>query len=400
MGGVVRTRRSGITGAPSRGTQRQRRGPGGPAGSLIELQRTAGNRAVGRVVADAPTALVPVVQRQPPPGEYGLDAPATESAYAAKAVELWRTHKHLDLKDFAGQLLTHVVADLTRAGVPTVTWTWATLGASGIFDSEHWVIKVDVKSFSATSTAAKVKDLSPAEVTEVVGTLYHEARHADQDVLIIRHLLNSKVAAADIKKQTKIRGDVVDAVARTTFKDPVDAQEAAHAARMFDVMYGAHNQVLAFLIGNTPAHEGMGKLAKDRSNLAAAAPHVAKFTAWQSAVLQPKVDAMGKATNLTAVEKGLLTDLDELNTAVLDLADAWRAVPNKAKPSKTAAAGVRSAAGAVAQALGTAYANLEGEQDAFRVEAEVKQAFAAADKAWKPKPKPKPKAKGKARPRK
>ena len=52
----------------------------------------------------------------------------------------------------------------------------------------------------------------------------------------------------------------------------------------------------------------------------------------------------------------------------------------------------------MAQALGTAYANLEGEQDAFRVEAEVKQAFAAADKAWKPKPKPK--AKGKARPRK
>jgi hypothetical protein len=395
MGVVVRTRRGGLTAAPPRGTQR-RHGPGGPAGTLIELQRAAGNRAVGQLVAHAPTALVPVVQRQPPPGEYGLDAPASESAYAKTAVDLWRTQKELDLDDFAEKLLTHVVADLTRAGVPPVTWTWATLGGAGIFDSEHWVIKVDVKRFSAKSTAEKVKHLKPAEVTEVVGTLYHEARHADQDVLIIRQLLDSKVSAADIKKQTKIRADVVDAVARTTFTDPLDVEEVAHARRMFAVMYGAHNQLLAFLIVNTPAFAGMGELAKARSDLAAATPHVAKVTAWQSAVLQPKVDAMGKAKGLTAVEQGLLTDLENLNTAVLGLAAAWRAVPDKAKPPKKAAATVRNAAAAVEQAMGTAYANLEGEQDAFRVEAEVKQAFTAANKAWKPPPKPG--AKGTARP--
>jgi hypothetical protein len=382
MGGVVRTRHGDITAAPRRSAERPRRSPNGPSGALIELQRAAGNRAVGQLVATAPTARTPVVQRQPPPGEYGLDAPASEAAYATAAVDLWRTQKELDLEVFAGKLLSHVVADMRRAGVPTVTWEWATLGAAGIFDSERWV--------------TKVRDLSSPKVKNVIGTLYHEARHADQDVLIIRHLLGAKVSAADIKRQTKIRGDVVDAVARTTFKDPVDAAEAAHAMRMFDVMYGAHNQVLAFLIVNTRAFAGMEKLSKDGSRLANAAPHVAKFTAWQSSVLQPKVDAMGKAKGLTAVEQVLMDDLDDLNIAVLDLAHAWRAVPNKAKPPKKAAATVRSAAAAVAQAMGTAYLHLEGEQDAFRVEAEVKNAFEAADKAWKPPPKPK----AKARPRK
>ena len=362
-------------------------------GALFELQRMAGNRAVGQLVSrPAPAASrAHVVQRKPKggqdppqPGEYGLDEPKSEKAYAAKAVELWRTQKTLGLQEFADVLLRHVVGDLKARGVPEVTWTHGSLGAAGLFNSGLWIITVDITKFSANGKAKLVGDLTLEEATDAIGTLYHEARHADQDVLIIRQLLDAKVPARDVVARTSIRGDVVYDVKHTKYTDALDADEIAHAKRMFDVMYGAHNQLMAFLLPNTPAFEGIANLAEANSDLAVAAPHVTTFLRWQSSVLQQKVDAMKKARGLTATEQGLLKDLDELNMALGDLGASWQAITNKRKPPPDAAATVREDAEAVRAAMATAYVHLEGEIDAFRVEAEVKAAFGAANRAWKP----------------
>ena len=223
MGVVVRSRHDPVTAAvgvcagPPRGQV-----PPPSARIVLELQR-AGYHAVGPLLTHATRTgtVVPVVQRRPA-GEYGLDVPAREHAYVKQAVTLWRTQKHLSLRDFASMLPeARSVADLKRQGVPEVTWNWATLGAAGRFNSELWVIDVDVGAFGATKAVKPtVNDLTPAEVTEVVGTLYHEARHADQDVLIIRQLLAAKVPARLIVDRTKIRDDVVSAVKRTTYSRP------------------------------------------------------------------------------------------------------------------------------------------------------------------------------------
>ena len=146
----------------------------------------------------------------------------------------------------------------------------------------------------------------------------------------------------------------------------MNASQKVHAERMYDVMYGAHNQLLTFLMANTGALDAMEKLAEPGSDFAAAAPHVTAFTGWQSSVLQPKVDAMRKSPNLSPTHQRLFNDLDELNTDLLDLADAWRAVADKQRPSGTPAADVRSAAKGVHEQGTTAYQNLEGEDDAFR----------------------------------
>jgi hypothetical protein len=93
---------------------------------------------------------------------------------------------------------------------------------------------------------------------------------------------------------------------------------------------------------------------------------------------------MKKAKGLSATEQGILKDLDELNIALVDLAASWKAVTDKNKPRPDAAATVRGDADAVRSATETAYVNLEGEADAFRVEAEMKVVFDAANGAWKP----------------
>ena len=100
---------------------------------------------------------------------------------------------------------------------------------------------------------------------------------------------------------------------------------------------------------------------------------------------------MKKAKGLTATDQGLLKDLDELNTALGDLAASWQPIPDKKKPPPDAAATVREDAEAVRAAMATAYVHLEGEIDSFRVEAEVKAAFGAANRAWKPPKRPRSK---------
>jgi hypothetical protein len=390
MGVVVRSRREQVAGVAPRAPAH--RVPGTASATMLELQRTAGNKALGQLVsrAGSPLPVVPVVQRRKAPkGEYGLDAPAREGVYATVAVTLWRTQKDLGLKEFAEKLVTHVVDALRHPGIPDVTSSWATLGAPGRFSSQRWMIDLDLAAFKPNASASsKVRDLSFAQVKEIIGTIYHEARHADQNILVIRRLLDAKVPARDIAAQTTIRGDVVYAVRKATFQEPLDAEERAHATRMFDVMYGSHNQVLAFLIINTPALEGIERLGAAGSDLVAADPHVTTFVRWQSSVLQPKVDAMKKATTLTKTEQDLFAQLDLLNSDVLDLADAWNAIPDKKRPSTTAAAAARSAAGAAHTSMQAAYVALESEADAFRVEAEVKAAFEAGDRAWKLSPAP------------
>jgi len=203
MDGLERSRRNRRSDAHRRAPARRSPIAGGV---LIELQRTAGNRAVGQLLSRAAPPLPRhVVQRkpkpgtdQPKPGEYGLDELKSEQAYAAKAVELWRTNKTITLQEFADALLKHVTGDLKGRGIPEVTWTYTNLGAAGLFDSSLWIIRVDTAKFSADGKAKHVGDLTLDEVTNAIGTLYHEARHADQDVLVIRQLIRSERSAKKV----------------------------------------------------------------------------------------------------------------------------------------------------------------------------------------------------------
>ena len=146
-----------------------------------------------------------------------------------------------------------------------------------------------------------------AEVTDVVGTLYHESRHTDQDVLIIRTLLDQKKTPAQIFAATKIRKDVIKAVNATKYADALDPDQIAHAGRMFDVMYGAHKEFLEFLMHHSAAFDGLSALAEPNSTLAPAAPHIKTLATWQSGVLQPKLKQMTAMKSPTPVEAALLS---------------------------------------------------------------------------------------------
>lgn len=349
----------------------------GSPDALVALQRTAGNRAARQALQGRGSThpARPVVQR----AAYGLDLQPSQDRYVDQAARLYRSNKRMPIDDFVKAVMTTIAGELKAAGVPHFAWALVSGdGAAGAFDSEHWKVLVNTAKFREGDVPPTVLgDLTPQQVTEVVGTLYHESRHADQDVVIIRSLLDQRQSPAQIHATTKMPLTVVEAVKATTYPTPLDPDQVAHAGRMFDVMYGAHRELLQLLMQSSDAFGGLDELAQPDSVLADGAPHVAVFTTWQRNVLQPKLTRMAAARNPSAAEKALRGRLTTVGAAITGLAAAWAKVARAKRPSTADQAAVRTTAAAVRDAVLAAYKSLEGEVDAFRVEAKVKAAFGA-----------------------
>ena len=76
--------------------------------------------------------------------------------------------------------------DLLSQGVPELNWKILSgPGPNGLFDQKKWRVNIYPSAFSERKVKT-VGDLNQDEVREIVGTLYHESRHTDQDVLIVR----------------------------------------------------------------------------------------------------------------------------------------------------------------------------------------------------------------------
>jgi hypothetical protein len=323
-----------------------------------------------------------IIQRQPMT-PYGLATSSSQKKYVDKAVDLWTNNKSMLIEDLANTLMTEIKSDLLGQGISVVKWKMTRgLGASGKFDQKHWLVEIDPGAFSSRDKVrkkgkrAQVQDLNVDEVLEVVGTLYHESRHIDQDVLIIRTLLNQGKSVDQVVKETEYPKEIVNAVKGTKFKAPVEKAQEAHAVRMYTIMYGAHNEFVTLLVRKTTTVAGVQELvsADSAADLKKAKPHVAAFETWTKSILDPKVKALKAITNASPLEALLASDLGGLSLATATLLTAFGAA-SKAPKSKKAMEDLQDAASEWQKKLMAAYMNLESEKDAFAVEGTVKQAF-------------------------
>lgn len=323
--------------------------------------------------------------------DYGLALAGSQNKYVAEAVRLWTTNKTMKITAFVDALMKTVETDLLSQGVPEFKWQMLPgLGVSGLFDSEHWIVNIDPDAFSSKGvTVTELKDLDLKEVTEVVGTLYHEARHTDQDLLVIRVLLDQKKAVKDIVQETRIPERIVNAVKTTKFKTTPDTAQVAHAIRMFAVMYGEHKELLSFLLQNSQVVAGVQSLvgASDAADLTGAASDVNKLAEWKKNVLEPKLKKLQAVTKGGPVEAQLKRDLGALDQATARLLAAFAAAVKIKNPTKAGLNDLRLRTDEWQNTLVAAYKNLESEKDAFAVEEPVKKAFKAGATA-KPKPAP------------
>lgn len=321
--------------------------------------------------------------------DYGLALPGSQNKYVAEAVRLWTTKKSMKINDFVDALMGTIKTDLLSQGVPELNWKILPgPGPNGSFNAKQWRVNIYPSSFSKRKVKT-VGDLNLGEVTEIVGTLYHESRHTDQDVLIIRVLLDQKKSVQDIVKETEIPLRIVNKVKATKFKTPPDTAQVAHANRMFAVMYGAHKELIQFLVTNEQVVPGVQELvnASNANDLKKAAPHVKKWAAFSKNVLEPKVKNLNALKVVGAQEAQLKQDLGALTVVTAQLEADFNSASKMKAPTVDDLEDLQNAAADWQAKFFDAYKNLEGEKDAFAIEEPVKKAF---EKGATAKPTPAP----------
>src|SRR5947209_10406046 len=178
---------------PKRPARGKPRGPsrGTLAGEVLYLQQTAGNAAVTALISQT------AVQRR----VTGLAQGGQVKAYVAGVKQAKGTWATLKTPAARAQMLGKIANDrLQAAGVFSVAIRIdPTLSpqTSGQFDFTTWSIALNG---GLVNQAA----LTDAQLKSVAGTIYHEARHAEQWFRIARWLAGQGKKAADIVTEMQI----------------------------------------------------------------------------------------------------------------------------------------------------------------------------------------------------
>jgi hypothetical protein len=111
-------------------------------------------------------------------------------------------------------------ARLTAAGVPTIGPITAEGGGNAHFKKQDWTVTVD-PDFAMRG--------GPSAPAELLSTVYHEARHAEQEFLVARHMARDRTAA-EIAAEHEVPLTVAEAAKASPL--PADDPQAALAERL------------------------------------------------------------------------------------------------------------------------------------------------------------------------
>jgi len=162
--------------------------------------------------------------------KFGLSEDASVSDFAAKAKEAFDAKDGRSEEEKAKTLVNDVInTRLVALNIPPVTVEVLDgLGTRGAFDSSEWKFKLDRLQFQP----GRLHDLR-----DTTGTIYHEARHAEQDFRIGQLLARQGKDAAQITATTGLNADV--AKKAVDAKDAITAMQALIAQGWFDSLHGA-----------------------------------------------------------------------------------------------------------------------------------------------------------------
>ena len=162
--------------------------------------------------------------------KFGLSEDASVSDFAKKAKETFEAKDGKSEEEKAKTLVTDLVNKrLAALNIPPVRVDVVNdLGSRGAFNPGDWQLKLDRLQFQP----GKLHDLR-----DTTGTIYHEARHAEQDFHVGQLLARQGKNAAQIKATTGLNEDVAQKAVDA--KGDITAMQALIAQGWFDSLHGA-----------------------------------------------------------------------------------------------------------------------------------------------------------------
>jgi hypothetical protein len=161
---------------------------------------------------------------------HGLNGPGAGQAFGESAqtdvIDRW---PQLTPNERAAGLVKLVNVSLEAAGVPPVTPNPKTMNDAGQFDFETWGMDIGIPALS-------IAQPTRAQAADVVDTIYHEARHAEQWFRMAQLRAMQGRSAAQIRKEMTIQLTI----AQAAFDAPLEAgsMQALVAQGWFDSVYG------------------------------------------------------------------------------------------------------------------------------------------------------------------
>jgi len=162
--------------------------------------------------------------------KFGLSEDASVSDFAKKAKETFEAKDGKSEEEKAKTVVTDLVNKrLAALNIPPVRVDVVNdLGSRGAFNPGDWQLKLDRLQFQP----GKLHDLR-----DTTGTIYHEARHAEQDFHVGQLLARQGKNAAQIKATTGLNEDVAQKAVDA--KGDITAMQALIAQGWFDSLHGA-----------------------------------------------------------------------------------------------------------------------------------------------------------------
>ena len=162
--------------------------------------------------------------------KFGLSEDASVSDFAKKAKETFEAKDGKSEEEKAKSLVSDLVNKrLAALNIPPVAVEVANdLGTRGAFSSGDWKLKLDRLQFQP----GKFHDLR-----DTTATIYHEARHAEQDFRVGQLLARQGKSAEQITAITGLNADV--AKKAVDAKGDITAMQALIAQGWFDSLHGA-----------------------------------------------------------------------------------------------------------------------------------------------------------------
>lgn len=358
----------------------------GTAGAFTALQRSAGNRAVRDLASGA---SMHVLQRVPAavPAPTGLRTSKPVNEYAREAfVALTEAPDSMPINEFAIQLVALANKQLARFGVPAMTPLPQTLdGANAKFEPDLWMILIDLAKIDPDKKVSTVGDLTFETAAHLAGTIYHEARHAEQTFRVMRMLAADRGGstkpdplADELRDEYQMSDTAVtaEAVKAPLANVKANARERVEATEWEAITIGRHSAYLSLVDGWLTSARAVAKWAKNATPETIDHDKVQLDYHFHSWVRDDRLGFMDQHTvaiitsTMTEGDRVVLGHMQRIAERAKPLLDAWKELDGRWNALDKAAQvkevkQLLPAMSVLASELFSAYGDQPNEHDAF-----------------------------------
>jgi len=334
--------------------------------SILELQHTIGNQALQRLINKQP---VQVRQRVPPSSVQrvqrsggGLAETAPLETFAQAAVAYCRDTGNADklLTDFTVHMMGKINEALKAIPSEECPHSFVSTGTMGSFSGGTFSMLVNTSDFTKRPGITKASQLNQGEIAEIIDTIYHEARHAEQYYRVARVLAGKGKSAAEIAQVVGIP----NTIAAKAFANPLNADSSNAAiiseAELWQPFIGRGEYSTGYksTVANlrdaiAPARQKLA--ADDREGFKT---EFAKVTTIVTTKLEPLILTVEGKPTKTSADNIVLTDAKAIK-------DKYDVLKPLADNDTTLISALVSAATALHTARYQAYRNYPHEMDAW-----------------------------------